>query len=102
MRLPADHDLRLALGVSSPVSVQTLTVKLNGHALAAPIVLRGTSPPDKPVIERRELDLPATALQSDGLQTLELEFELSNPSHRALRLHRLEIAPARSVATATD
>jgi hypothetical protein len=56
------------------------------------------------VIERRELDLPATALRSDGLQTLELEFEfeLLNPNYRALRLHRLEIVPARSMAMATD
>ena len=55
-----------------------------------PIPGRG---PNRPAIERLDLVAPAATLGADGVQLLELE--ISNPYAReALRLHRIEIAPA--------
>jgi hypothetical protein len=98
MRLPADRGLHMAIDVSSAVLVQIVTIKLNGHLLGRPAVIR-KPPGQKPAVERLELDVPATALRHDGLQTLDIE--LSDLTRRALRLHRIAITPAGSPTTAT-
>lgn len=97
MRLPADRALHMAIDVSSPARIQTLTVRMNGHALGSQTLSsrEGTASipgPHKPTIVRMELDVPVTALQPDGLQVLDLEFS-STADHNAVRLHRIELAP---------
>lgn len=97
MRLPADRALHLAIDASSPVPAQTLTVRMNGHALGSQ-VLSGPGLPFLPALQqpvvRMELDVPVTALQHDGLQVLDLELS-STAARNAVRLHRIEISPPR-------
>jgi len=93
LRLPADRAVHLALDVSSPAP-QTLTARMNGHALGSQPIPSQELPgvdPQKPTIMRMELDVPAAALRPDGFQELELEFA-STARHDAVRLHRLEIS----------
>ena len=95
MRLPADRALHMAIDVSSPVPDQTLTVRMNGHALASQTLasqetMAAVPGPPKPTIVRMELDVPVTALSPDGLQGLDLEFS-STAAHNAVRLHRIEL-----------
>lgn len=95
MRLPADRALHMAIDVSSPVPDQTLTVRMNGHALgsqslASQETLAAVPGPPKPTVVRMELDVPVATLSPDGLQVLDLEFS-STAAHNAVRLHRIEL-----------
>jgi hypothetical protein len=98
MRLPPGRDLRFAIDVSTPLLNQVVTVQLNGHAIGSRLVrtTEGLAPgrgPERPTIERLDVVAPAAMLSADGVQLLELE--ISNPyAPNALRLHRIEIAPA--------
>jgi hypothetical protein len=97
MRLPADRAVHLAVNVSSPALIQTVTVKVNGHALVSRTMssketLARYLGPQKSVIERIEADVPVTALRGDGLQSIELEFS-ATATHDAVRLHRIELGP---------
>jgi len=97
MRLPAGDDLRLWIDVSTPLLGQAVTVKLNGQAIGGapvPTTEAFAGAARRATIVRLDVTAPAASLRADGVQLLELE--LANPyAHNALRLHRIEIAPAR-------
>jgi dolichyl-phosphate-mannose-protein mannosyltransferase len=95
MRWPADRALHMAIDVSSPVPNQTVTVRMNGHALGSQTLASQESmapflAPQKPTIVRMDLDVPVAALRPDGLAVLDLEFS-SAAAHNAVRLHRIEL-----------
>ncbi|HEX2689731.1 MAG TPA: glycosyltransferase family 39 protein [Kofleriaceae bacterium] len=96
MRLPADRALHMAIDMSSPARIQTVTVRMNGHALGSQTMSSQESMtsilgPQKPTVVRMELDVPVTALRPDGLAVLDLEFS-STANRNAVRLHRIELA----------
>jgi len=95
MRWPADRAFHMAIDVSSPVPNQTVTVRVNGHALGSQTLASREHPawipgPSPPTVVRMELDVPVTVLRPDGLAVVDLEFS-SAAAHNAVRLHRIEL-----------
>lgn len=96
LRLPADRAVRLGFDLSTPLLLQFVAIRLNGHDLARSIRLPMTH------VRRVTVDVPAALLAADGLQTIELTASLGSvEAPMTARLHRLEIEPVTSEPTPT-